>query len=107
MDGLEWLFFSLQRWLFLGLHFVLRDKPKIDWLFEKTGFPVHVGWVQPVADGPRTYVISGLNLGGENISGHGLHQFDGILFSPGTKKTLPLFVVWPAGSGFCLASLIQ
>jgi len=40
-----------------------------------------------------TYVISGLNLGGENISGHGLHQFDGILFSPGTKKTLPLFVV--------------
>jgi len=32
-------FFLSAALVFLGLHFVLRDKPKIDWTFEKPDFP--------------------------------------------------------------------
>ena len=68
--------FAMLAAVFGALHFLFREKPKIDWNFEKTGYPVTLSWSQ-AADGTRTYVVDGINLNGENISGHTLHQIDG------------------------------
>jgi hypothetical protein len=78
--------------IFLALHFGLREKPKIDWRFEKTGYPVRLGWSQP-ADGPRTYNVESVDFSGENISGHTLHQFDGEIILVRDRRRLPLLVV--------------
>jgi hypothetical protein len=77
----------------LGLiHLLQREKPKIDWNFVNSGYPVRLSWSQ-TGDGIRTYHVDGIDLGGENISGHTLHQIDGEITLTRDKKTLPLFVV--------------
>ena len=78
--------------VFGALHFLFREKPKIDWNFEKTGYPVTLSWSQ-AADGTRTYVVDGINLNGENISGHTLHQIDGDIRLTQDNRVLPLFAV--------------
>ncbi|RTL48620.1 MAG: hypothetical protein EKK40_17225 [Bradyrhizobiaceae bacterium] len=60
--------------LLTGIHFLTREKPKIAWTFQTTGFPVILEWQ---GDGEKlSFFVEGLNLGGENISGHTLNQVD-------------------------------
>jgi hypothetical protein len=82
----------------LALHFALREKPKLDWVFERTGLPVTLGWRMNA--GVRTYVVQGLQLGGQNISGHKLHQFDAEIVLHRDQRKLPVFIAaegawWP------------
>jgi len=92
--------FVLLAAVFGMLHFLLREKAKIDWNFERTGYPVRLGWSQN-ADGVRTYRIDAIELGGENISGHTLHQVDADITLARDKKVLPLFVI----INFCMGAV--
>jgi hypothetical protein len=73
------------------LHFALRERPKIAWNFEKTGYPVRLNWSN--ADGVITYHVDGIELGGENISGHALHQIDAEITLARDGRHLPVFVI--------------
>lgn len=77
------------------VHFVARPRPKIEWLFEKTGVPIIVNdnW------GSKGYspTIVGIFFQGENVSGHDLHQFDGEIILERPVEKLPLYVPAPKG----------
>jgi hypothetical protein len=75
---------------FVALHFVLREKPKISWEFEKEGTPISLEatW----NEGNHVFLVGGLGFGGENISGHALHQVDGEITLLRDRRTLPVFV---------------
>jgi hypothetical protein len=84
--------FGISACIFGLLYFWFREKPKIDWNFERTGYPVFLsGSVDK--EGIATFHVDGLQFGGENISGHALHQIDGGITLSRTKKDLPLFVI--------------
>jgi hypothetical protein len=53
----------------LLLHILLRDKPKIDWFFLKSGSPLSIG-SQRSPDGTVAYLVDGVQLNGVNVSGH-------------------------------------
>jgi hypothetical protein len=81
---------SGERHFFVALHFVLREKPKISWEFEKEGTPISLEatW----NEGNHVFLVGGLGFGGENISGHALHQVDGEITPLRDRRTLPVFV---------------
>jgi hypothetical protein len=86
------LMFILAALVMVALHFVFREKPKIDWSMYKTGSPVNLGgsWDQSGQFHPRIDVVE---FGGVNISGHALHQIEGKIVLGRGKKELPMFVI--------------
>jgi hypothetical protein len=91
----NWLIFSclfaLAAVLLAISHFAFRERPKIAWNFSQVGYPVTLGSRLATVDGPRTYYVDAIQLGGENVSGHDLYQVDGEIELRDRRK-LPLFV---------------
>jgi len=77
--------------VFVVVHVLAREKPIVDWQFYKTGTPLSIGmqWNEGIA----TSYVEGIQLGGENISGHALHQIDGEVTLLRTGQKLPLFAI--------------
>jgi len=73
----------------------MRERPKIEWDFEQTGFVVNPG--QRVEAGERSYYLNGIYLNGENISGHSIHQMEGEIILQRDGRRLPLFISGPNG----------
>jgi hypothetical protein len=78
--------------LFFAIHFFTQEKPKISWNFENTGYPVRLSWSR---DATRnvTYYVDGVEFGGENVSGHTLHQIDAEIKLLRDNQRVPTFVV--------------
>jgi hypothetical protein len=75
----------------LGTHFLLREKPKVDWNFFRDGRPFAAGWGTTEEGAIIDYRIQALQISGENVSGHNLHQISGRVTLP-DKRELPLFI---------------
>lgn len=78
--------------LFFIMHFLTRETPKISWTFEKTGYPVRLSSSRDTS-GNATYYVDGVEFGGENISGHTLHQIDAEIKLLRDNQRVPTFVV--------------
>jgi hypothetical protein len=83
--------FALAAVLLAFSHFVFRERPKIAWNFSNVGYPVALGASLATVESPWTYGVDGIQLGGENVSGHDLYQVDGRIELRDGRK-LPLFV---------------
>jgi hypothetical protein len=81
--------------ILLLLHFVFKEDRKIDWDFEKSGYPVRAGL--SVDNDIRTYPVGSLVFSGENISGHALHQVDASITLMKDGRRIPLQVLFPSG----------
>jgi hypothetical protein len=64
--------------------------------FEKTGYRVGVG-MSVAADGQRTFTVHPLLFGGENISGHSLHQVDASITLMRNQRKISLQVEFQQG----------
>jgi hypothetical protein len=76
----------------LGAHFLLREKSQVDWRFLRDARPFAAGWGVGDDGAIRDYKISSIQLVGENISGHALHQISGEIALQ-DKRKLPLFII--------------
>jgi hypothetical protein len=96
----DWLVWSIillvASLVFFALHFYNREKPKVDWLFLKTGHPLALGWSRTGA-GVATYKIGGVQFTGENISGHPFHQVYGEITLHRDNRKLPLLILAEGG----------
>jgi hypothetical protein len=76
----------------LLLHVLLRDKPKVDWFFLKSGSPLALDRERS-ADGTPQYFVRGVQLNALNVSGHPLHQVFGKILLHRDQRELPLLII--------------
>jgi hypothetical protein len=96
-NWLAWSAIAFVAAILLALaHEVFRERPKIKWDFEDSGFVVRTNQ-RVSATGERSYNVTGFYLDGQNISGHTIHQMDGELVLQADGRRLPLFIGGPNG----------
>jgi hypothetical protein len=74
------------------LHFLLREKPKVDWYFLNGSPPLSISSQRVSADGPAAYFVDGVSLNGLNVSGHALQIFGKIRLNR-DQRELSLFII--------------
>jgi hypothetical protein len=92
----SWLIWSgilaIAALLCLCLHFAFKERQKVEWRFLSGAPPFSASWGVQDDGTIIDYKIIGIELTGENVSGHALHQISGRI-TLRDKRSFPLFVV--------------